>query len=204
MLLRQVVVTAAVLGFGCSNTPPPPAAQPVPPPPAAQALPPPPAAAPAAPEPAPASSALLEIRAEILDAGAVNLKNVGKKEASDTQAGTVNVVDPQANPTFLPGGTAIKAAVGTKFGISVRLSGAPPEAILPVSTRVTHPLIKDPKTGKSGTEDTWESPMNVGIPRFTGWSFDNAWEIVPGRWTIELLHGDSVLAAKDFTVSKRR
>ena len=55
-------------------------------------------------------------------------------------------------------------------------------------------------TGRTTTVDEWDNPMNSGFARFTGWAFEQPWELVPGPWKIEMLLGDRVLAAQDFQV----
>lgn len=54
--------------------------------------------------------------------------------------------------------------------------------------------------------DEWDNPMNARFPRFTGWRFDNPWELVPGTWRIELLHQERAIASQEFevTVESRR
>ncbi len=42
--------------------------------------------------------------------------------------------------------------------------------------------------------------MNAGIPRYAGWSFDNPWELVSGRWVIELLDHHGPILRQEFTV----
>jgi len=72
-------------------------------------------------------------------------------------------------------------------------------------TRVTHPEIRDPETSKAATVDQWESPMDAGITRYAGWSFDKPWELVPGRWRFEILDNDNkILAAQDFVVTVKK
>jgi hypothetical protein len=142
------------------------------------------------------------VTADIVDAGATaNETPTGNVSASDTSAGFVHSLSAGYVPRFLPGGTAITARVGTRFGISLIVKGAPEGTIVPLRTRVTHPPISNPGTGKTTTVDEWDSPMNVGIPRYAGWAFDNRWEVVPGAWRIEILDGQRAIAGQDFTVT---
>ena len=122
-------------------------------------------------------------------------------EASQTAAGYVNVMPELATPTFKPGCPNIEAQLGTRFGVQLIISGAW-GSIVPLATRVTHPEIRNPENGQATTVDQWSSPMNSRIPRYAGWSFDKPWELVPGRWRIEILDaGHTVLAAQDFMVT---
>ncbi len=141
--------------------------------------------------------------AEIVNCGEIQgAPSVGTIAAPQTAVGHVRAMPALATPTFKPGCPNIEAAVGTRFGIQVVAKGAPGLETVSLVTRVTHPEMRNPKSGQATTVDQWASPMNAGIPRVTGWSFDEPWELVPGRWRIEILDEENkVLAAKVFVVS---
>jgi hypothetical protein len=42
--------------------------------------------------------------------------------------------------------------------------------------------------------------VTTGTISYTGYSFDQAWEFVPGVWTLEVLQGKRLLASMSFTV----
>jgi len=131
--------------------------------------------------------------------GAVSARTV---EAPDTALGYVNVMPELETPTFKPGCPNIEAKLGTRFGVRVIARGATAGSIVPLVTRVTHPEIRNPENAQATTVDQWSSPMNSGIPRYAGWSFDKPWELVAGRWRIEILDAaNKVLAAQDFSVT---
>lgn len=140
-------------------------------------------------------------KAKVVNCGEVIAhKSPGTESASGTQAGYVNIMHELDHPKFKPGCPNIKAKVGTRFGIQVLVESHSGLSILPLSTRVTHPEIRNPQTGSAATIDEWNSPMNAGIPRYTGWKFDKPWELVRGAWKIEILDGDVVIASQDFNV----
>ena len=147
------------------------------------------------PEPTPGAGG---VTAEIVAAGTTTAEATTSQSAPDTALGSVDVVPGEVH--ISPASTIV-AGVGTSFGIQVLVNGAPERTIVPLRTRVTHPPIANPETGKTATVDAWASPMNVGIPRYTGWRFDHPWEVVPGTWRIELLEGDRPIAAREFTVA---
>ena len=143
--------------------------------------------------------------AQILKCGEIEAKPPSNvKYEPDTQLGFVNVLDPNVNPKFKPGCPQVKGKVGTRFGIHVLAEGAGGLSIIPLTTRVTHPVMINPNNGREVTVDSWASPMNSGIARYTGWKFDNEWELVPGKWTMEILDGETVIAGQEFEVSVDR
>ena len=67
-----------------------------------------------------------------------------------------------------------------------------------------HPPARHPATGRVTEREEWDAEANAGLPRFTGWLFDEAWEVVPGPWTIQILERgrDRVLAEKTFAITE--
>jgi len=140
--------------------------------------------------------------AKILQCGEIEARApVRTTEAPDTELGYVNVMHELEKPVFKSGCPHVSAAMGTRFGIELLVEGAKGQSIVPLTTRVTHPEMKHPGTGGVVTVDSWASPMNSGIPRYTGWKFDNRWELVPGKWTFDILDGEKVIATQEFEVS---
>jgi hypothetical protein len=141
------------------------------------------------------------LTAEVVAAGATIATHEGAVPAPDTSLGSVRVVPPLEVPDFQPGGTVIHARLNTCMGIEVVVKGGDDGSVVALRTRVSHPPILNPSTGKTTTVDAWDSPMNIGIPRYAGWIFDHPWELVPGTWTIAILDGHRILTSRNFTVS---
>jgi len=97
--------------------------------------------------------------------------------------------------------TDIKAAIGISFGIRVKLTGEPKDAEVTCGFRWLHPRMIDIPSGLSSEVDQWESQPRIGHPRYTGYTFDSQWELVPGKWTIQVLFAKKVLAEKTFNVT---
>ena len=145
------------------------------------------------------------VAATILGAGSVITEHTGERvKAPDTAEGSVGEVEAYWTPEFLAPPDQVRARLGTSIGIQVRIDGPEFLDLVPLRTRVTHPPIKDPNTGKRTRVDEWDNPMNARFPRFTGWRFDNPWELVPGKWTIALLHEGRVIAKQKFRVKVDR
>ncbi|WP_260262061.1 DUF3859 domain-containing protein [Vibrio intestinalis] len=71
----------------------------------------------------------------------------------------------------------------------------------PITVRMTHPEITDPNTGQSSTVSSWTDTMFKHNKNLAMWYFGAENEIVSGKWTLELLYRDSVVARKSFQVS---
>ncbi|GIU16184.1 DUF3859 domain-containing protein [Shewanella sp. MBTL60-007] len=68
----------------------------------------------------------------------------------------------------------------------------------PITVRMTHPEIVDPKSGKGFTSSSWTDTMFKHDRNLAMWYFGEPHELVTGRWTLELLYRDAVVAKKSF------
>ncbi len=121
---------------------------------------------------------------------------VGKVVESGSHTGYLHIMSSHESPVFLQVDT-IKAKLGKRFGINVLVRGGKFGEIAHLVTRVVHPPFKNGQT-----VDQWDSPLNFGVTRYTGWVFENQEELVAGDWTFEITDQDGkVLATKKFIVS---
>jgi hypothetical protein len=107
---------------------------------------------------------------------------------------TLNPVRTSVEPTFINHTNRIEIRPCRRFGISFEAHSRNEEARLTI--RVTHPLMVRPD-GARGEVETWQSPTDLK-GSFAGYSFNYAWEMVPGTWTFSLLFADQVLAEQRF------
>ncbi len=92
----------------------------------------------------------------------------------------------------------IEAAPCRRFGAWFQLQPPGEGGLLPITQRLTHPLMTRPD-GASGTVEADDGVLDGG-PVLSGFSFTYDWEMVPGTWTFALLSGGKVLAEKSFEV----
>ena len=94
----------------------------------------------------------------------------------------------------------VPATLGTGFGFRYVLQGPGEDA--EVTVRVLHPVpLRDPESGRIIAVSQWQQRLGIGTVHWnSGWNFEFPWELVPGRWTIQL-HGQSgLLLEKQFEV----
>lgn len=92
----------------------------------------------------------------------------------------------------------IEAAPCRRFGAWFQLQPPGQAGFLPITQRLTHPVMTRPD-GVSGTVEADDGLLD-GSPVLSGFSFTYDWEMVPGTWTFALLSGGKVLAEKSFEV----
>ena len=103
---------------------------------------------------------------------------------------------------FVTRGPQIEARVGVHFGVQYRVAGAPDKAPINVKVvwKIPAPGITNPNNKNTYREASNERPAKIGVTALTGYEFDNAWEVVPGVWTVEIWYGDRKLAEQSFAV----
>ena len=92
----------------------------------------------------------------------------------------------------------IEAGPCRRFGAWFQPRHPLPDGILPITARLTHPVMVRPD-GRSGTVES-DAGVLGDEPMLSGFSFTFDWEMVPGTWTFAVLSGDRVLAEQVFEV----
>lgn len=91
---------------------------------------------------------------------------------------------------------------GTTFGIMVDIHGPEDgrQRMLRKITRFPAPGLRNPQTGKTRPYSETLVTVGVGDVLHGLFTFDHAWEMVPGTWSIEYWLGEEKLIGKEFTV----
>jgi hypothetical protein len=91
------------------------------------------------------------------------------------------------------------------FGFHFTTSGLRPGEQITLRKVVTHPLIRKPD---GSVETSYEREIKTTVRSdgtvagFQGFGFDHPYELVAGKWTIEVWFEGQQLAAKTFTVTR--
>jgi hypothetical protein len=136
--------------------------------------------------------------AEIVEYGVFEkVRSVGPRKDEGSVTGQVDQV-PEVR--LKEQTSTVVAALGTSFGIVVKVTGDPPGELVNCSIRWNHPPLTNPSSGKTTEREEIRSQQMIGRSQPTGYTFENAWELVPGKWTIQLISDSKVLAEKSFDV----
>jgi hypothetical protein len=97
--------------------------------------------------------------------------------------------------------TSVPMRGGLHFGFRYRVDGPVPGDTVPLTLAVRFPAPVQPNPSVQPlTEHERNAILAVGTLSYTGYSFDQAWEFVPGIWTLAIRQGGRTLAEKSFTV----
>lgn len=96
----------------------------------------------------------------------------------------------------------IPAVLGLRFGLRYIIKGSPSDNPISITCKVLLPGLTNPKTGEKIFVDEWSSTKKIGTLTYDGYMFEREWELVPGKWTFQLYHGNVKLAEKEFNVQE--
>jgi hypothetical protein len=95
--------------------------------------------------------------------------------------------------------TTVPMRPNVQFGFRYRIDGPVGEPV-DLTFAVTFPESVQPPAGLPLQRHRRSALQVAGTVSYTGYSFDQAWEFVPGVWTLEVLQGERLLASMSFTV----
>ena len=138
-------------------------------------------------------------RITIVEAGLLESKTVDRLATPGTASGETAVVD---QVVFYESSRQVPARVGIQFGVRYHIAGAQNGQPATVRTRwlVPAPGMRNPVSGEVTRTDDANESVIIGTDRLAGYRFGKPWEIVPGKWTLELWADDRRLASVTFTV----
>jgi hypothetical protein len=136
------------------------------------------------------------LTARMVDFGLYRTRRFGRRADAAVAGGLVGTTGLE----LLRQADRVPAALGTAFGFRYVLQGPGEQA--DVTVRVLHPVpLCDPETGRCITVSEWQQRLPVGQVNWnSGWLFEHPWEVVPGRWTIQLRSQSGLLLEKHFEV----
>lgn len=135
---------------------------------------------------------------QVVEFGSYRRTNQGYHAAPRTITGKTNAV---SDATLIEKTTEIHASKGTSFGLGYMVLGQPDGAVVQFTCRCIHPTFTDPVSGRSSTVEEWNSQAIIGRAAHLGYTFDDSWELVPGKWTIQVFYGATLVARKEFNVT---
>ena len=140
-------------------------------------------------------------RIDIVEHGIYTAKRTGDEAAPNATNGIVaNLGDVQHAVTT----RTIPAQQGVRFGFRYNIVGTPANAtvLLHMVTIFPSPGLTNPATGKTAARSEYDARATIGKRQYKDYGLDNAWEVVPGRWTMQIWYQGRKLAEQTFTVGK--
>jgi hypothetical protein len=134
--------------------------------------------------------------ADVTEVGIYRAQVITKSAAPGVVSGTNEWLD---SFVLSQATTNIPARIGTRFGFRFTIRGTPSNAPIVLKMVGEHPPYKNPETGKTQTRDEYELRSWIG-QTYTSYSFDNDWELIPGRFKFEVWHDGKKLCEQSFMV----
>lgn len=100
--------------------------------------------------------------------------------------------------------TQIPAKLGTFFGVSAIVRGAPKgkSVKLKIMWHYPQPGLLNPQTGTAKLSDEYNDTEIIGSDFKLYWQLGEEWTLVPGIWTLEVWSGNRKLVSQNFTLRK--
>jgi len=134
---------------------------------------------------------------KILKYGIYTATEVKIVKAEGTAAGKRRISE---DAEILENTTQIPATIGKGFGIRYVINGKPDGRQINIRVKVAHPPMKNPEKEKAVTISEYTRKAKIGTIIWNDYTFDEEWELVTGKWTIQIYYKDQKLLEKTFTV----
>lgn len=142
-------------------------------------------------------------RIEIIEPGIYDAAISTRTDAPDSTIGTRSYLDTLHQATTLT--TTIRPRIGLHFGFRFQIVGEPlgRQVTLALITNFPPPGLHQPNSAQAVQRDGYVQTARLGSESFIGYTFDEAWEMVPGVWRFEIWdqNDNRKLAEQSFTVT---
>lgn len=133
---------------------------------------------------------------DVIEYGLFKTSGVRRIAMPRSVSGEMNLV---SHVRLIRKATVIAAQPGRSFGWRYRFRGLAPGAT--VTLRTLHPALTNPKTGLTMAFSERlvrvDRPQNI---RYTGYTFDNAWEMAEGEWRFQVVYKGRVIGEQPFKI----
>ena len=134
-------------------------------------------------------------RVEVTSYGTYQGRTVRTVPMPKSISGQMNMIDELKH---LQKTREIFGRLGEQFGFEYRIHGIPAgETVL---IRTTHPPLTNPRTGDTMTTGEREQEVTPGALRYTGYGFDETYEIGEGEWSFQIVYRDRVIHEEKFKI----
>lgn len=103
---------------------------------------------------------------------------------------------------FQTAGTNVNLVKGVSFGFDFRIDGAPTNRPVRIMHVIIHPKMKKPD-GTISERQSFDREVTSSNGVITGslwYTLREDFELLPGEWTLSVLHGSTTLVEKKFNV----
>jgi uncharacterized protein DUF3859 len=145
-----------------------------------------------------------QVSVDHIDIVTFGIFSPGKITERDAVPGT-NGITLREGRELLSQTETVPGIVGTTFGIEYVLRGSPDGRVVKLNYVTRFPqagMVND--KGQKLAKSQFEWNDTIGKTAIRTYTFDNAWEIVPGDWTMEFYYEGKKIGEKRFTITAPR
>ncbi len=138
-------------------------------------------------------------RIEIVEFGIYSVeRQVQGRDARGINQATASNVQHAATTRDIP------ARIGITFGFRYRIIGKPDQAPITLRRVVVFPPpgLQPSSSSKRLPQDEFSVQARIGETNYMFYTLEDAFELVPGVWAVEIWYGNRKLASQSFTLGK--
>lgn len=145
---------------------------------------------------APATRAASVTGVEITKYGLVKVEVLRREPSPGTTTGQLRIT----KTTLARTTDRVPARKGVSFGYYYRVLGSPAGARVTLTFKTLTPGLRRPGERDVRRESIYMRPKAIGLEYGASYTLEEDWEVVPGRWTFQVLYEGRLLAEKSFTL----
>lgn len=138
------------------------------------------------------------LKAKVLEYGLFGVERAGVSIGKTDRGLDVSGLK---NATLLKASNRLEEKEGISFGICYMLGGESRGKVVDITVKWLHPTIQAPNT-EPFTETIVKKKTRVGARNCNFCSFYSDWMMMPGLWTIQIIHQGEVLTELTFVIEK--
>jgi Domain of unknown function (DUF3859) len=136
---------------------------------------------------------------DVIDLGIYRANRIKQEDAPTTPAGILGHV---VSLELLEATTTIPALRGVRFGFAFKIAGQSGAKVrLKFVILIPQPGIQRGGTESSVVRGEYFQTLVVGELSYFGYKFDYPWEVVLGKWTLEIWDGSRRLTSQAFYIA---
>ena len=133
---------------------------------------------------------------QIIDYGIVESETCSIEQQDKTSQGYITK---SRNIKLVDKTLKIPARIGTKFGI-VYIVNSKENISSNVLIKVKHPIFTKVNTGNNKIIEEWNCKFVTNKAQYSGYIFEHDYELVPGKWIIEVWYKNIKYIEKSFII----
>jgi len=146
-----------------------------------------------------------DISVRVIQKGIYSLPDTTTAPANDVPGG-LRRVGKGGSPELLQSTNRVPANPHVEFGFVFRLQGEPKGVEVPIQVVYLYPSggLKPPDSKQPIYRSTYTHAYSIGDFHYVGYTLEKEWELVPGKWTVQMWFANRLIVRQSFHLYSER